>query len=344
MNHPNILAIDLAKNVFQVCKTDARGNVAFNREVSRTKLKTLLCQQKPALIAMEACASAHYWARYAQARGHEVKVISARSVKAFQTKQKTDKNDALAIATAAPLPHIHSVKIHTVEEQALQALERARDLALVHQIAQSNQIRGLLSEFGVVIPQGLSALRVHIPLILEDAENELPNRFRTLLQRLWSQLIQQIEHVDMLTKQLEEAVRSDPICQQLMALEGVGPLGALGLALRLGRGENFATGREASANIGLTPKQHSSGGKERLGHISKRSGDKRLRSLLYQGALSVITHVMNRCAKTQKEQWVKALVERRGKKVAAIALANKTVRTAQALLKNNTEYQPQALA
>lgn len=344
MNHPNILAIDLAKNVFQVCKTDAQGNVAFNREISRTKLKTLLCQQKPALVAMEACASAHYWARYAQEMGHQVKVINARSVKAFQTKQKTDKNDALAIATAAPLAHLHSVKVHTVEEQALQALARARELALVQQIAQSNQIRGLLSEFGVVIPQGLSALRVNIPLILEDAENGLPDSFRALLQSLWTHLNGQIEQVELLTKQLEASVRTDPICQQLIALEGVGPLGALGLALRLGRGENFANGREASANIGLTPKQHSSGGKERFGHISKRSADKRLRSVLFQGALSVITQIMTRPAKTQKEQWLKALVERRGKKVAAIALANKTVRTAHALLKNNTVYQPQVLA
>lgn len=344
MRNPDILAIDLAKNVFQVCKTDSQGNVVFNREVTRLKLKALLCKQQSSLVAMEACASAHYWARYARDLGHQVKVISARSVKAFQTKQKTDKNDALAIATAASLQHIHSVKIHTVEEQALQALERARHLALAQQVAQSNQIRGLLSEFGIVIAQGMSALRVNIPLVLEDAENGLPDSFRAVLHRLWAQLNVQIEHVDMLTKQLELSVSTDPVCQQLMKLEGIGPLGALGLALRLGKGENFTNRREASANIGLTPKQHSSGGKERIGHISKRNADKRLRSILFQGALSVISNVIKRPARTTKEQWLKTLVERRGKKVAAIALANKTVRTAYALLTSNSVYQPQLLA
>ncbi len=181
-------------------------------------------------------------------------------------------------------------------------------------------------------------------IVLEDAENGLPDSFRAVLHRLWAQLNVQIEHVDMLTKQLELSVSTDPVCQQLMKLEGVGPLGALGLALRLGKGENFTNGREASANIGLTPKQHSSGGKERIGHISKRNADKRLRSILFQGALSVISSVIKRPARTTKEQWLKALIERRGKKVAAIALANKTVRTAYALLKSNSEYQPQLLA
>ncbi|WP_279388524.1 IS110 family transposase [Vibrio crassostreae] len=240
--------------------------------------------------------------------------------------------------------HIHSVRIQSVDEQAMQSMERARNLALTNQIAQSNQIRGLLLEFGIIIPQRLTALRKEIPFVLEDAENGLPYSLRTALLSLWEHLIAQIGHTDDLTKQLEKTVKNNPFCQKLMKLEGVGPIGALGLALRLGKGENFANGRNASASIGLTPKQYSSGGKERIGHISKRCADKRLRSTLIQGALAVIAQVVNRPPRTNKEQWLLALIERRGKKVAAIALANKTVRTAYAILKNDLVYQPGKLA
>lgn len=344
MRKYSVIAIDLAKNVFQVCKVSPQGKILYNREISRAKLKQLLTTEKVSLVAMESCSSAHYWARYAREAGHQVKVINARAVKGFQTKQKTDRNDALAIATAAPLDHIHSVRIQSVDEQAMQSMERARNMALSHLIAQSNQNRGLLSEFGIILPQGLAALREGIPFVLEDADNGLPDRFRPALLRLWEHLLIQIEQVDDLKKQLERAIKSNPICMQLMELEGVGPIGALGLALRLGKGENFSNGRDASASIGLTPKQHSSGGKERIGHISKRSADKRLRSVSFQGALSVISLIVNRPARTNKEQWLKALIERRGKKVAAIALANKTVRTAYAILKNDSVYQPEKLA
>lgn len=254
------------------------------------------------------------------------------------------KKAALAIATAASLEHIYSIRVQSVDEQAMQSMERARNLALTHQIAQSNHIRGLLSEFGIILPQGLTSLREGIPFVLEDAQNGLPDRFRAVLLRLWEHLLVQIDHLDDLTKQLEIAIKDNDVCQKLMKLEGVGPLGALGLALRLGKGENFSSGRSASASIGLTPKQHSSGGKERIGHISKKSADMRLRSTLFQGALSVVSLVVNRPARTNKEQWLKALVERRGKKVAAIALANKTVRTAYALLKNDSVYQLEKLA
>ncbi|WP_340642384.1 IS110 family transposase [Photobacterium damselae] len=166
----NILAIDLAKNVFQVCKRTAQGQIIFNREVSRNKLKELLIKESVSLVSMEACSSSHYWARYAANQGHHVKVISARIV-----KQKTDSNDALAIATAAAQEHIHRTRISTPDKQALQSLERVRNLAIAQQTAQSNQIRGLLAEFGIIIPQGLTHLRRHIPLVIEDAENNLPS-------------------------------------------------------------------------------------------------------------------------------------------------------------------------
>lgn len=340
MNNLNVLAIDLAKNVFQLCKLSPQGKVVFNREFSRQKLKELLVKEKPSLVAMEACSSSHYWARFAEDAGHQVKVINARVVKGFQTKQKTDKNDALAIGVAAPLEHIKGIRVLSVEEQGLQSLERARQLAVEQKTALSNQLRGLLSEFGIIIPQGIAALRKHIPLILEDAENSLPDNFRHTLFRMWQMLLFQLEQIESLQNQVEKEVKHHHVCKKLIALEGVGPIAALGLAVRLGAGDNFASGRDASASIGLTPKQHSSGGKEKIGHISKRSADKRLRSILFQGALAVVSKVSDRPAKSYKEQWLKELIERRGKKIAAIALANKSVRTAYALIHNDSVYEP----
>ncbi|WP_299144166.1 IS110 family transposase, partial [uncultured Vibrio sp.] len=238
---------------------------------------------------------------------------------------------------------IQSVRIQSVEEQAMQSTERARSLALTHVIAQSNQIRGLLLEFGIVIPQGINSLRRNLPMILEDAENDLPDSFRQIVMSLWEHLEAQIEHADAITSSLKGTIESNQVCQKLMKLEGVGPIGALGLSLRLGKGEHYSNGRNAAASIGLTPKQHSSGGKEHIGHISKQCADKRLRATLYQGALSVVSLVVNRPPKTHKEQWLKALIARRGKKVAAIALANKTVRTAFAILKSDSEYEPEVI-
>ncbi|MEH0691030.1 IS110 family transposase, partial [Vibrio cholerae] len=229
MNNHNILAIDLAKDVFQVCKTNSQAKVLFNREYSRQKLQELLITEKESLVAMESCCSAHYWSRFAMKYGHQVKMMDARSVKAFQTKQKTDRNDALAIAIAATQTHIHSIKVHTIDEQAMQSLERSRRLALEQQVAQSNHIRSILSEFGFTVPQGVNSLRSRLPYLLEDAENGLPFSIRRSLKTLWEHLLIQLAHVEELDEQLQGMIKTHPTCQKLIKLEGVGPLGALGL-------------------------------------------------------------------------------------------------------------------
>ncbi len=159
MSKPYVIAIDLAKNVFQFCKVSPHGKVIINKEISRNKLKELLVTTSPSLVAMEACSGAHYWARLAIEVGHTVKIINPKIVKGFQFKQKTDKNDALAIATAAPLEHIHSTKILSIHEQSLQSIDRVRSLALEQQKALSNQIRGLLFEFGITISPGIASLK-----------------------------------------------------------------------------------------------------------------------------------------------------------------------------------------
>jgi transposase len=340
LNHSPLVAIDLAKNSFQICLFDKNGKIKSNKAMTRKALIVFLSNLSPSIVAMESCGGSHYWARLAMKCGHNVKVMNSKIVKAFRINQKTDKNDAVAIGIAAQMPHIRSCAILTEQTQGLQSISRVRDLKITFKTALTNQIRGLLLEFGIVINKGDNHLIKEMPFILEDAENNLPDNFRLLLASQKEALDGLIEQIVFLDKQIAQQVNNDVISKKLMALEGVGPIAALGLAIRLGSGTEFINGRDASAAIGLTPKQHSTGGKERIGHIAKNNSDKRLRSNLFQGALSVVSIISKREPRTIKERWLKAVIERRGMKIAAIALANKTVRTAVAIIKNNTEYQP----
>lgn len=343
MNKLNVIAVDLAKNVFQVCKTDCFGKVIFNKAMSRKALKALLVKEKVSVVAMESCSGTHYWARYAREHGHTVKSISPRRVKAFLQGQKTDANDALAIAVAARQPHIKLSRIITLEEQCLQSIECMRDLLVKQKVSLGNQIRSLLLDLGFSIPKGDCQLERTVPYILEDAENDLSMPFRSTLSCLWLRFLRTIEEIAEVEKTQLSEVKKDKTCKRLQALEGVGPVGAIQLGIVLSNPEHFKNGREASACIGVTPVQHSSGGKENIGAISKLSGHKKLRSDLFKGAMAVVRTLEKRPCRTQKDVWLKNLIARRGKKVAAIALANKNVRTAYALIKHNKEYQPQLL-
>jgi len=344
MKYSNIIAIDLAKNVFQVCKINHDNHVIYNRACSRAKLKEILVKEKEALVAMESCGGTHYWARFSKQQGHDVKAIAARNVKPFRQGQKTDANDALAIAIAARQPHINSSRLLSVEDQCQQSIVRVRELLINQKVKTSNQIRALLLEFGVPIAKGDKALRKAIPEVLEDAENSLTVGFRIVLDVMYQNFQALLEKIELVSKQLGQEVKKDKLCRRLQSLEGVGPICAIQLKIALSQTGHYAKGREASACIGLTPVQHSSGGKQKLGSISKKSNHNTLRSSLYQGALAVVVNVDKREARTHKDIWLKALIARRGKKVASIALANKTVRTAFAMIKNNQEYKPQLLA
>jgi len=344
MNHSNVIAIDLAKNVFQVCKTNYQGNVIFNRTCSRQKLKELLVKENASLVAMESCGGTHYWARFASNHGHAVKAIAARHVKPFRQGQKTDANDALAISVAARQPHIHPSRLLSLEEQCQQSIVRARDLLINQKVKTSNHIRALMLELGIAIAKGDKSLRKAIPEILEDAENELTISFRMTLDVMYQHFQALLEKIESISKQLNQEVAKDKLCKRLQSLEGVGPICAIQLKIVLSQTGHYNKGREASACIGLTPVQHSSGGKQKLGSISKKSTHNTLRSALYQGALAVVVNIDKREARTHKDVWLKALIARRGKKVASIALANKTVRTAFAMIKNNQDYKPQLLA
>lgn len=343
MKHSTVIAIDLAKNVFQVCKMNVARKIVFNKEMTRKKLLEFLAKEKASLVAMESCSTANFWARYAMAKGHEVKTVAPRRAAAFRQGQKTDANDAVAIGIAATQPQIKSCRILTVEDQCQQSIALMRDLLVRQRVSISNQLRSFLLEFGIPIARGDKALREAIPFVLEDADNKLTVQFRACLSLMYEQFKNLIDQIEVITLKLEQAIAQDKLCRRLQALEGVGPICAILLKAALGQTEHFRKGREASACLGLTPVQHSSGGKQKIGSIAKRCGHNMLRSALYRGALTVVCNLEKREPKNGKEQWLKALTARRGKKVAAISLANKTVRTAFAMIKNDEDYKPQLL-
>jgi transposase len=290
---------------------------------------------------MEACAGAHHWARELQAEGFTVKLIAPQFVKPYVKSNKNDANDAEAICEAMSRPSMRFVAVKTVEQQDIQAAHRIRSELISQRTAKANQIRGLVAEYGLVAPQQLAQLRAAAPVWLGDAENGLTSRFRRLLNDLWDDLKTLDQRVVELDHEINMIAQSDPVAKRLQQLRGVGPMVATALVATVGNAEQFANGRQMAASLGLTPKQHSSGGKNRLLGISKR-GDAYLRSILIHGARSVI-----RTAKVKDDrlsQWVTSLAERRHPNVAAVALANKTARIAWAMLKTGTDYKPDYIA
>lgn len=336
MNKLNVVGVDLAKNVIQVSVLSRTNRELQNRALSRRKFAEFLGNQRRSLVAFEACATAHHWARVAQRHGHGVKIIPAKAVTPYRQGHKTDENDALAVAEAASRPSVKEAPLKTIEQQGLQAVQRSRELLVRTRTGLSNHIRGLLMEFGIVIPQGFAALHRQIPEILEDGDNELPDLYRPTLKLLYRRLCELRDDLKHLTSEIERLVQDNLTCARLTALEGVGPIGSVLLFATLGTGVAFVNGREFSAYLGLTPKQYSSGGKVNLVGISRGVANKRLRAILIQGARAYV-HKM-KVPRTTKDQWLWTLIKRSGYGKAAVALANKNVRTAWAMLTQGTEY------
>jgi transposase len=333
------VGVDLAKNVFQVHGVDRRENALWRRRLRRENWVQVLAQtvEEGCEIGMESCGGAHHWARKLQEKGYTVKLIAPQFVKPYVKSNKNDANDAEAICEALGRPRMRFVAVKTVEQQDIQAVHRVRSELNKQRTAKANQIRGLVSEYGLVAPKEIAHLRRALPRWLEDAENGLSERFRRLLDGLWSDLRALDDRMVELDREIALIAQGDPVAKRLQQLRGVGPVIATALVAAAGNGEPFANGRQMSAAFGLTPRQHSSGGKERLLGISKR-GDAYLRSLLIHGARSVI-----RTAKDKDDrlsQWVTRLAARRHPNVVAVALANKTTRMAWAMLRNGTDYQP----
>jgi transposase len=333
------VGVDLAKNVFQAHGVDRSEKGVWRRKLTRESwLKVLLETVEPGCeIGMESCSGAHHWARQLQARGLKVRIIAPQFVKPYVKSNKNDANDAEAICEAMSRPHMRFVTVKTVAQQDIQAVHRIRAELTKQRTAKANQIRGLVSEYGLVAPKELMHLRRALPCWLEDAENGLSDRFRRLLNGLWGDLRALDERMSELDHEIGLIAQSDPGAKRLQQLRGVGPIIATALVAAVGNGEQFANGRQMSAAFGLTPKQHSSGGKERLLGISKR-GDAYLRALLIHGARSVIRTSEGK--DDRLSQWVTRLAARSHPNVAVVAMANKTTRMAWAMLKNGTDYQP----
>jgi transposase len=333
------VGVDLAKNLIQVHGVDRNEQPVWRRRLSRKKwLKVLLETVEPGCeIGMEASSSAHHWARQLQAQGFTVKLIAPQFVKPYVKSNKNDANDAEAVCEAMSRPSMRFVAVKSVEQQDIQAVHRIRSELVGQRTAKANQIRGLAGEYGLTAPQQLCQLRKAIPGWLEEPDNGLSERFRRLLNGLWGDLKELDERVGELDAEIATIVQEEPAAMRLQQLRGVGPITATALVAAVGDGAQFANGRQMSAALGLTPRQHSSGGKDRLLGISKR-GDSYLRTLLIHGARSAI-----RTAKEKEDRlsrWVTALVERTHPNVAAAALANKTTRIAWAMLRYGTDYQP----
>jgi len=334
--HENTIGVDLAKNVIYISVVSSSGKLLLSKELTRSKFKEFLAKQKPCLVAFEACATAHYWSRLAISHGHETKILPALSVAPFRQGHKTDKNDALAVAEAAMRPNIKEAPFKTVDQQAMQSIQRSREILIGDRTALSNHIRGILLEFGFVIRQGFSALHQAMPELLEDGENDLPDRYRPTLNLLYGRLCDLRTDIEFMDKQIDALIKQNPACGELTKLEGVGPISAVLLFASLGTGEAFKNGREYSAYLGLTPKQYSSGGKTQLVGISKRIANKQLRAILIQGARAYVHRA--KMGSSTKDQWLLSLIARAGCGKAAVALANKNVRTAWALLTQGTCY------
>ena len=326
--------IDLAKHVFQIHGVDARGDCVVKKQLKRDQVARYFANTPAATIGMEACCSAHFWARKLQALGHNVKLMAPQFVKPYVKNNKNDANDAQAICEAVTRPSMRFVPVKTVEQQAVLTLHRVREGFVQERTAYANRIRGLMAEFGFAIPQGNHHITQRIPELIEDASNELPGLFRRSIDRLLQHFKELDRQVHEMQQQIQEWHLHHEASRKLQAIPGIGPITASALIASIGDAKNFKSGRELAAWLGLVPKQHSSGGKQNLLGISKR-GDIYLRKLLVQGAHAVINAC---CRKSQESGWLATLLKRRNHNVAAVAVANKNARIVWALLARERSY------
>jgi len=322
------IGLDLAKNVFQIHGVDSNGKTVLRKRIARGEMKKFFVNLPPCLIGMEACGSAHYWARKLSEYGHTTKLMAPQFVKPYVKTNKNDAADAEAICEAVARPSMRFVPVKNGEQQAILSLHRARQSFVKARTAQGNQMRGLLAEFGIIIPKGIHSITKKIPLILEDTENDLPGVMRDLLVRLNDHFKVLDQQVDELERQIKLSHKESDLSRKLEAIPGIGPITASAIVATVGNAREFKNGRQLAAWMGLVPKQHSSGGKQNLLGISKR-GDVYLRTLLIHGARSVIRFAEN---KAVPDVWLCKLIGRRNKNVAAVALANKNARIIWALL------------
>lgn len=329
------VGIDLAKNVFQVHAVNEVGKKVFNKQLRREQMAEVFAQLPPCLVGMEACGSAHHWARKLTSFGHTVRLMAPQFVKPYVKSNKNDMADAEAICEAVARPNMRFVPIKDVEQQSVITLHRVRQGFVKDRTACSNRIRGLMAEFGLVIPQGIANVAKRVPELIEDASNELTGMFRQMIDRLLQHMLALDRQVDETEALIKAWHRQSKASRKLEAIPGIGPITASALVASIGDANNFDNARQLAAWLGLVPRQHSSGGKNNLLGISKR-GDAYLRTLLIHGARSVI---YARQKSPEKAGWLDQLLERKKLNVTAVALANKNARIDWALLTKGRAFQ-----
>jgi transposase len=339
MGEVTTIGLDLAKHVFQVHGVDAKGATVLRKRLRRGQVLAFFGRIRPCLVGLEACATAHYWAREFAALGHEVRLMPAQYVKAYIKRNKNDAADAEAICEAVGRPTMRFVPVKTAEQQASQLLHRGREQLVRQRTMLVNALRAHLAEFGVVAAQGLRNVGELIAIVRDDGDKRLPAAARQVLQ-VWANQIEQVEAaVTALERQLLAWHKTNPVSQRLASIPGIGPIIATAIATTVADPTVFRSGREFAAWLGLVPRQNSTGGKIRLGGITKR-GNRYLRRLLINGASANLL----RSRATKADPWVIGLRRRRPPLVVAVALANKTARIAWAVMLRQNEYQPRAVA
>jgi len=339
MNKTSTICIDLAKSVFQVALFNKNGKLISNQKVSQSKLIAILAQHTKAVVCMEACSTAHYWGRKFQQAGHKVLLVPAQIAAKYRTGNKNDPNDALAIYEACQRANIHFVPVKTIEQQDLACLVRLREGYIKQRTQLSNRIRGLAKEYGVKFPVGLSSLRKQLPFELENTENELTDTIRFILHNLMAQLNVIDDSIDDVTQTLINQAKQNESCKLLVTLPGISWICASGLFAKMGNAAVYKCGRDASANIGLVPAHTGSGGKNTNLGITKR-GDSYLRAIIIHGARAVVSRIKDKS--DPLSNWIRSLLERNHINKVVIALANKIVRMACAMLKSKQPYQFQS--
>ncbi len=336
------IGLDIAKSVFQVHCVDAEGNVVLRRQLKRRYMLAFFQKLPSCLVGMEACASSHYWSRELQALGHKVRMMPPAYVRPYVKRQKNDTTDAEAIYEAVTRPNMRFVEIKSVEQQSCLVLHRTRQLFIRRQTSVTNAIRAHLAEFGIVASVGRTGVDQLLKIIADIEDKRLPEVARACLAALGVQFQALKAQILEFDRQIRAWHRSNETSKRLDEIPGVGPALATALVASVADPKAFRSGRDFSAWIGLVPKQHSSGGKDKLGSISKQ-GDRYLRSLFTIGALAVIRYA--KIHGTTHRPWLTALLARRPTKVAAIALANKLARMAWAMMARGERYkEPAALA
>lgn len=332
----NLIAIDLAKNVFQACGMTRNHQLTFNKSLKRKELANFMVNQPPTTVVMEACYSSHYWARVFQSMGHQVKLLPAQHVSPFVRGNKSDRNDAIAIAEASRRPNIIPVPIKSEEQQAIQSLHRMRERHSAHRTGLINQTRGLLSDYGIVAPQGHAGFCQMLTKVNQPGFAGLSPLLKGQLSAIAEEYHWHTKRITELTKTLSSIANTNPLCQLLLTIPGFGPINATAIYSAIGNGSQFNSGREFAVWLGLTPRQSSSGNSFTSGGITKR-GNRYLRKQLVHGARAVITRTKNKT--DGLHDWANRLVARRGKHKAYVAMAARMARLAWTLLQKQEPYQ-----